>query len=108
LHPEESADGTWSISLTLPKAGYYKVLSDFLPSGGSSQFIARPLVTAGYIGDLVADSAHLSPDTSQSKTVDDLTASVAFDPTTFVAGVYGHMTYRLTDTSSGRPVTDLQ
>ena len=62
IHPAEQADGTWTIEVTLPKAGYYKVLSDFLPSGGSSQFIARPLVTAGYAGDLAADSAHLVPD----------------------------------------------
>ena len=59
IHPEERADGTWTIDLTLPKPGYYKVLSDFLPAGGSTQFIARPLVTAGYAGDLAADSAHL-------------------------------------------------
>src|SRR5262249_34565269 len=52
IHPEEQTDGTWSIGVTLPKPGYYKVLSDFLPSGGSSQFIARPLVTVGYAGDL--------------------------------------------------------
>ena len=41
IHPEEQPDGTWSIDVTLPKAGYYKVLSDFMPSGGASQFIAR-------------------------------------------------------------------
>ena len=46
IHPELQADGTWVIDVTLPKAGYYKVLSDFLPAGGASQFIARPLVTA--------------------------------------------------------------
>ena len=55
IHPRELADGTWTIEVTLPKPGYYKVLSDMLPSGGSSQFIARPLVTAGYSGDLVAE-----------------------------------------------------
>ena len=59
VHPVEQSDGTWTIDVTLPKAGYYKVLSDFMPGGGASQFIARPLVTAGYAGDLVGDSAHL-------------------------------------------------
>lgn len=108
LHPDERPDGTWTIDLTLPKPGYYKVLSDFLPSGGSSQFIARPLVTAGYTGDLAADSAHLVPDTVLKKTVDDLTAQVSFDPPQFVAGLYGHLIFQLTDTTSGRPVIDLQ
>ena len=59
IHPVEAPDGTWTIETVLPKAGYYKVLCDFLPSGGSAQFLAQPLVTAGYEGDLEADSAHL-------------------------------------------------
>lgn len=108
IHPEEQPDGTWTIDVTFPKAGYYKVLSDFMPSGGASQFIARPLVTAGYAGDLAAGSAHLVPDAVLSKTVDDMTATVSFDPQTFVAGLYGHLTFHLADKSTGRPVTDLQ
>ena len=108
LHPSEQADGTWSIEVTLPKAGYYKVLSDFLPGGGSSQFIARPLVTAGYAGSLAADSAHLVPDAVLTKSVADLTATVSLDPSPFVVGLYGHLNFHLTDTATGRPVTDLQ
>jgi hypothetical protein len=108
IHPEEQSDGTWSIDVTLPKAGYYKVLSDFMPSGGSSQFIARPLVTAGYAGDLANDSAHLVPDSVSSKTVDDITATLSYDPPTFNPGQYGHLNFHLTDKASGRPITDLQ
>jgi len=108
IHPQEQADGTWTIDVTLPKPGYYKVLSDLLPSGGSSQFIARPLVTAGYTGDLMADSAHLTPDRVATKTDGDITATVTYDPQQFGVGQYGHITYHLTDSSSGRPITDLQ
>jgi hypothetical protein len=108
IHPEQLADGTWTIDVMLPKPGYYKVLSDFLPRGGSTQFIARPLVTAGYAGDLAADSAHLVPDLVLKKTVGDITAEVSFDPPQFTAGLYGHLTFQLTDTNTGRPVTDLQ
>jgi hypothetical protein len=108
IHPQRGADGTWSIDLTLPKPGHYKVLSDFLPSGGSSQFIARPLVTAGYTGDLMADSAHLVPDTFLTKKADDLTATVTYDPKTFVAGQYGHLMFRLSDTETRQPISDLQ
>ena len=108
IHPLEQADGTWVIDVTLPKAGYYKVLSDFLPRGGSSQFIARPLVTAGYDGDLIAASAHLAPDAVLTKADDDITATVAFDPRQFLVGLYGHLTYHLTDTATGKPITDLQ
>jgi hypothetical protein len=108
IHPREAADGTWSIDVMLPKAGYYKVLSDFLPSGGSSQFIARPLVTAGYTGDLAADGARLVPDTVLTKVDDDITATVTYDPQQFLVGLYGHLTYHLTDTATGGPITDLQ
>jgi hypothetical protein len=108
IHPELQADGTWVINVMLPKAGYYKILSDFLPSGGASQFIARPLVTAGYKGDLIGDSARLSPDASITQTVDALTARVSYDPAPFVAGLYGHLQFDLTDTATGQPVTDLQ
>jgi len=108
IHPEEQADGTWTIDVTLPKAGYYKVLSDFLPSGGATQLIARPIVTAGYTGDLAKDSAVLVPDVSPKKVVDDITATVSYDPPTFVAGLYGHLIFNLTDTATGRPITDLQ
>jgi hypothetical protein len=108
IHPEQRPDGTWTIDVTLPRPGYYKVLSDFLPAGGSTQFIARPLITAGYTGDLATDSAHLVPDTALKKSVEDLTAEVSFDPPTFVAGLYGHLNFHLTDTSTGKPVTDLQ
>jgi hypothetical protein len=108
IHPNQRPDGTWTIDITLPKPGYYKILSDFLPAGGSTQFIARPMVTAGYTGDLAADSAHLVPDTIFKKSVEDLTAEVSFDPPTFVAGLYGHLNFHLSDTGTGRPVTDLQ
>jgi len=108
IHPEEQADGTWTIETSLPKPGYYKVLSDFMPSGGAPQFIARPLVTAAYTGDLESSSARLSPDTTLTKTVDDITATMAYDPQKCIVGLYCHLNYHLTDTRTGRPITDLQ
>ena len=108
IHPRELADGTWTIDVTLPKAGYYKVLSDFLPSGGASQFIAQPLITAGYRGDLIGDAARLVPDETLRKIDGDITATVTYDPPQFAVGLYGHMMYHLTDTATGKPITDLQ
>jgi len=108
IHPEEQSDGTWTIDVTLPKEGYYKVLSDFLPSGGATQLMARPVVTAGYSGDLVHDAATLVPDVTSTKTVNDITATVSFDPPTPVAGLYAHLIFNLTDTATGRPIIDLQ
>jgi hypothetical protein len=108
IHPEEQPDGTWTIDATFPKPGYYKILSDFMPSGGAPQFLARPLVTAGYTGDLAAGSAHLVPDKTPTKTVDDIKATLAYDPATCVVGLYCHLNFHLTDSATGGPVTDLQ
>ncbi len=80
-----------------------------MPSGGRRNSSQGPLVTAGYTGDLAADSAHLVPDTNLTKTVDDLTATVSYDPGTCIVGLYCHPSnFVLTDTATGRPVTDLQ
>ena len=108
LHPEQGPDGSWSVEVTLPEEGYYKLLSDFVPNGGSSQFIARTVVTADYAGDLAADGASLVADTVLTQSVDDLTATVSYDPEAFVSGLYGHVRFELTETEGGRPVTDLQ
>lgn len=108
VHPSQQADGSWALDVTLPKAGYYKVLSDFMPSGGAAQLIAHPIVSAGYGGDLASSRARLVPDTNFTKTVGHITATVSFDPPAFVAGLYGHLKFMLTDTRTGRPITDLQ
>ncbi len=62
IHPVMRDDGTWTIETSVPKAGYYQVLCDFMPKGGSGQFLTAALVTANYAGDLATDSARLSPD----------------------------------------------
>jgi len=56
----------------------------------------------------LADSAHLIPDTVTTKVDDDITASISYDPQQFMVGLYGHMTYHLTDTATGKAITDLQ
>lgn len=108
IHPEQSDAGTWSIDVVLPKPGSYVVLSDFTPSRGSAQFLARPLITAGYTEDLLAQRAHLVPNDVPTETVDDLTATVTYDPDTLRAGSYGHLTFHLTKTGTNEPVRDLQ
>src|SRR4029077_5069901 len=57
---------------------------------------------------LLSDSAHLVPDTTLTKTDGDITASVTYDPPQLAVGLYGHMTYHLTDTATRRPIMDLQ
>jgi hypothetical protein len=108
VHPDLQANGSWAIELVLPKPGYYWVISDFVPTGGSPQFLAQPLVTAGFDGDLLAQAARLVPDIGLAKTVDGTTTSVAVEPPTLLAGEYGHLIFTLTDSATGQLVTDLQ
>jgi hypothetical protein len=108
LHPERGADGSWRIELSVPKAGYYRILSDFLPARGAPQFLGRTLVTADFEGDLEMQSARLEPDAVFTKTADTITATMEVDPPQLVAGQYGHLRFTLTDATTGRPVTDLQ
>ncbi len=107
IHPEMDEEGTWIVDVVVPKAGYYRVLSDFVPTGGSPQFIGLTLVTVDFDGDLVSEAATLTPDTVLTKTVDSMTATVALDPVMLLSGQYGHLEFTLTDAVTGEPVTDL-
>lgn len=106
IHPEQRDNGSWAVDVTLPKPGYYQLVSDFVPLGGTPQFLKRPLVTAGYEADLVADGALLVPDTASSKTIGALTATVTYDPPRLTPALHSHLTFHLT--RAGESVTDLQ
>jgi hypothetical protein len=108
IHPEPLPDGRWTIQVTLPKPGDYSILSDFLPTGGSPQFIGRTLETVDATGDLESQAPHLTPDVNVSKTVGSVTAHLELEPSTLVEGQFGHLAFTLSDAKTGRPVTDLQ
>jgi hypothetical protein len=108
IHPEQRPDGSWATDVTLPKPGYYKLFSDFVPTGGNPQIIPRPLVTSDFAGDVLSQSAQLVPNTEFRATVDGITAEVGFEPAHLIEGRYGHLVFKLTDEKTGRPVTDLQ
>lgn len=108
LHPRQQSDGSWALDVTVPKAGYYRVLSDFLPTGGSPQFLGRSLVTAGFDGDLLSETALIEPDPVLERTVDSIVAEVELEPANLVAGEYGHLAFTLTDATTGEPIEDLE
>jgi hypothetical protein len=108
LHPDQQPDGSWTVEAVLPRAGAYRFVSDFLPTGGAPQLLSRSLVTAGFNGDLESQDAHLEPDTALRKTVGPLTAELRFDPPRLIAGQYGHLEFTLTDSKTGESVADLQ
>lgn len=107
VHPEMQRDGTWTIDVAVPKPGYYKLYSDFLPIGGTPQVIPRLLV-AGNPGDLDQARAHLAADDLAPKTADSLKVSLSLPADGLEAGRDEKLVYHITDAKTGRPVTDLQ
>jgi hypothetical protein len=107
VHPDMQRDGTWTIDVAVPKPGYYKLYSDFLPIGGTPQVIPRVLV-AGEPGDLDRARAHLPADDLVPKTADSLTVSLSLPADGLVAGRDEKLLYHIVDAKTGRPVTNLQ
>jgi plastocyanin len=108
IHPDQQADGSFTIETVLPRAGYYKIFCDFFPAGGVPQVVHRSLVTAGYKGDLFASQARLVPDKTFSRTLEGTRFELRFDPAAPVAGKPAELHYHLVDEKSGAPVRDLR
>ncbi|HEX6232909.1 MAG TPA: hypothetical protein VFZ63_07270 [Jiangellaceae bacterium] len=107
VHPELSADGTWSIPLTLAKAGAYRAFADFTPAGSddgltlgtdllvAGEFEPQPLPAPTHIADVdgytVELGGDLTPGTASPVT---LTVSRDGEPVTDLQpylGAYGHL-----------------
>ena len=108
IHPEKQLDGSYAITVTLPKPGYYRLFSDFLPVGGAPQVIPRVVATAGFTGDLASSQARLVPDPILQKTVGELDVTLMVPATGLVAGREETLRYRVVDARTHVPVTDLE
>ncbi len=98
VHPELSADGTWSVPLTFNSAGSYRAFADFTPSGRDEGLtLGTDLLVAGdYQPQPLAEPAHTAE-------VDGYTVELngRLEP-----GAASSITP--TVTRDGEPVTDLQ
>jgi len=108
VHPRQAEDGSWKLEARLPRPGYYRLYSDFHPSGGTPQLIQKALVTADCRSDLFASLARLVPDTNPSRTVDGMRVTLKSDPASFLAGREATLTFALEDEHTGAPLTDLR
>jgi hypothetical protein len=107
-HPEPGANGTWVLDVTLPQAGHYILLSDFLPTGGGPQMIATPLVTAGFDGDLTASIPELAPDAEWIKEIDGVKVELALPRPQLLATEDIELPFTFTEAKTREPVRDLQ
>ncbi|WTW99546.1 DUF748 domain-containing protein [Streptomycetaceae bacterium NBC_01309] len=98
VHPVLGSDGTWSVPLTFPSAGDYRVFADFTPAGdpdGGLTLGADVSVSGDYRGTPL-------PAPVRTAEVDGYTVTLEGDLTTSASMV------TLNVSKDGRPVTDLQ
>jgi len=99
LHPVRAADGTWSVPVSLPGAGDYRVFADFTPDkkGAENLTLGADLAVAGtYTPRKVP-----APDTTATTDGYEVKLGGALRP-----GAAREL--KLTVSRGGRPVTDLQ
>jgi hypothetical protein len=84
VHPR--FDGAvFRLDTALPKAGTYRLLADFYPTGGTPQLVPKTITTAGYTMPLEAGIPKLAADLSP-KQAENLTAELKLDPPQPIAG----------------------
>lgn len=96
VHPEMAADGTWSVPLSLPDAGSYRVFADFRPEGG-------PQTTLGADVEVPGDYRPETHAVSRTFSVDGYEVTLDGELKTGEAS-----TVTVAISKDGRPVTDLQ
>jgi hypothetical protein len=107
IHPEFEPDGSFTIETVLPRAGQYKIYSDFYPADGAPQVLQQNLMTAGYKSDLAASRARLVPDTILTKVVEGMKIELKLEPSEIISGQPATLKYHITDAKTGEPVRDL-
>ncbi|MCG8925501.1 hypothetical protein [Lentzea sp. CC55] len=97
VHPEMAADGTWSVPLTLPAAGSYRVFADFKPENGTKTTLGTDVQVSGAYEpkQYETDSREFTVDGYMVRLDGDLKPGAESTVTTTV-------------TRDGKPVTDLQ
>ena len=108
VHPQQQPDGSFTLDLTVPREGFYKLYADFLPDGGTPQVLPRPLVTRGFKGDIASSRARLTPERDLTKVVDGMKVTLTLGRGGLVAGRDEKFNYLLTDAATGAPVTDVE
>src|SRR5262249_7106126 len=82
-HPEKGADGTFRFHTVLPRPEMYRILSDFYPTGGTPQLIAKTVVLPGAV---LTPGVKLQPDVA-SKDAANMRISLTMQPAEPIAGM---------------------
>jgi hypothetical protein len=102
-HPAPQPDGTFTISQIFPSGGEFRIYADVAPKGAGSQILGTSLKVSGAPPKPVA----LVPSGTKN-TVDGVTAVFSSAANPIPIGRSTSLTFKLTDTATGQPITDLE
>ena len=102
IHPEYVGNGEFVITNRFPSGGTYKLIADFVPTGGTKTTRMEWVTIEGTAAAPIA----LIADESHSKSVDGL--DVALENDHPEAGKDFELKFKLSDAETNEPVTDLE
>ncbi|WP_240763213.1 hypothetical protein [Paenibacillus thalictri] len=102
IHPEYKGEGRFEVTTQFPAAGDYKLIADYMPTGGAAATQTNWVTVSGN----AAAPAAVVADQTLVKTVAGKEVTLAFDH--LMAGMDTNMTFHITDQATKKPVTDLQ
>ncbi|TJY40913.1 copper-translocating P-type ATPase [Cohnella pontilimi] len=102
IHPEYKGQGEFVVTNNFPSGGEYKLIADYVPSGGSKTTKMKWITIDG----APADPVPLTPDKSHTKIVEGVEVTLENDHPQ--AGKDFELSYKLTDAATKEPITDLQ
>ncbi|MBB6673707.1 hypothetical protein [Cohnella nanjingensis] len=102
IHPAYKGKGAFEVTNVFPAGGDYKLIADFVPTGGS----AMNKMTWVHVEGDPAATVPIEPDAELTQVVDGKRITLAFDK--LAAKEELMLTYTITDDKTQEPITDLQ
>lgn len=102
-HPDAQPEGSFTLSQVFPTGGEYLLYADVAPRGAGSQILGTSVRVRG----AVSKPVPLVPSAPRN-TVDGITASFSAATSPIPVGRSTSLAFKLTDATTGQPVTDLE
>lgn len=104
VHPRLRPDGVFVQTVDLPRPGAYRLIADFMPTGGAPQLLQQTITTIGFAGSVLPGAA--PPVDLAPKVVDGVRITPTIPQPT--GGREQLLTFHLADAATGHPITDLE
>jgi Heavy metal binding domain len=104
VHPERQPDGAYRVTHDLPP-GQYVLLADFLPVGGTSQFVHKAIITPGFSRPLFDMPPEIAP-IGTEQVVGGL--RIRMDAPSPAPRREAVVRFEVSDAQTGKPVMDLE